>query len=67
MENRVRELRFSHGAMTQEQLANAIGVSRQTVIAMEQGRFCPSLESALKIGRVFNVPLEEIFQLIEGQ
>lgn len=61
--NRVRELRFQHGEMTQQDLASAIGVARQTVIAIEQGRFCPSLESALRMARVFGIPVDDIFTL----
>ena len=59
--NRVRELRDEHGAMTQAELGDAIGVTRQTVIAIEQGRYSPSLESAFRIARVFGVGLEEVF------
>ena len=61
--NRVRALRDAHGDMTQQQLADALGVSRQTVIAIEQGRFCPSLESALRIARLFGEPVEQVFEL----
>lgn len=59
--NRVRELREQHGAMTQAALGDAIGVTRQTVIAIEQGRYSPSLESAFRIARVFGVGLEDVF------
>lgn len=61
--NHVRSLRVAHGDMTQQQLADALGVSRQTVIAIEQGRFCPSLESALRLARVFSQPVEQVFEL----
>ena len=61
--NRVRALRESHEDMTQQQLADALGVSRQTVIAIEQGKFCPSLESALRIARLFGEPVESVFEL----
>ena len=61
--NHVRRLRESHGDMTQQQLADALGVSRQTVIAIEQGRFCPSLESALRIAQLFGEPVEQVFEL----
>ena len=61
--NHVRSLRESHGDMTQQQLADALGVSRQTVIAIEQGRFCPSLESALRIAQLFGEPVETVFEL----
>jgi putative transcriptional regulator len=60
--NSIRALRFSHGEMTQADLAQRIGVTRQTIIAIEQGRYSPSLEMAFQIARVFGVPLEEVFQ-----
>ena len=59
--NRVRELRDTHGGMSQAALAKAIGVTRQTVIAIEQGKYSPSLESAFRISRVFGVGLEDVF------
>jgi len=59
--NRVRELRERHGSMTQAQLGDAIGVTRQTVIAIEQNRYSPSLESAFRIARIFGVGLEDVF------
>lgn len=61
--NRVREFRFHNGEMTQQDLASRIGVARQTIIAIEQGRFCPSLESALRMAQVFEAPVDEIFTL----
>jgi len=60
--NRIRTLRFAAGEMTQAELADRIGVTRQTVIAIEQGRYSPSLEVAFKIARVFGVALDEVFQ-----
>ena len=60
--NEIRALRFAAGEMTQAELAERIGVTRQTVIAIEQGRYSPSLEVAFKIARVFAVPLETVFQ-----
>ena len=63
--NSIRALRFAHGEMTQAQLAERIGVTRQTVIAIEQGRYSPSLEMAFQISRVFRVPLDEVFQYPE--
>jgi putative transcriptional regulator len=60
--NRIRRLRFDHDEMTQEELANRAGCTRQTIIALEQGKYVPSIELAFKIARVFNVPLEEVFQ-----
>ena len=65
--NRIRALRFAHGEMTQAQLARHIGVTRQTVIAIEQGRYSPSLEMAFQIARVFKVPLDEVFQYPGGE
>ena len=59
--NRVRALREAHDQMSQVALAKAIGVTRQTVIAIEQGRYSPSLESAFRISRVFGVGLEDVF------
>ena len=63
--DKVRELRAAAG-MTQQQLADAIGVSRQTVNAIEAGRFVPSTVLALKIARIFGKPVEQVFQLEEG-
>ena len=60
--NSIRTLRFTHGEMTQANLAQRIGVTRQTVIAIEQGRYSPSLEMAFQIARVFDVPLDDVFQ-----
>ncbi|MFD1495193.1 helix-turn-helix transcriptional regulator [Streptosporangium lutulentum] len=60
--NRIRALRFAHDEMTQAELAERIGVTRQTVIAIEQGRYSPSLEMAFQIAHVFKVPLDEVFQ-----
>ncbi|MER7006798.1 helix-turn-helix transcriptional regulator [Dactylosporangium sp. NPDC000555] len=57
-----RALRFAHGEMTQAELAERVGVTRQTVIAIEQGRYSPTLETAFLIARVFAVRLEEVFQ-----
>jgi putative transcriptional regulator len=60
--NSIRTLRFLNGEMTQAELAARIGVTRQTIIAIERGHYSPSLEMAFQIARVFNVPLEEVFQ-----
>ncbi len=60
--NNVRTLRFHRGEMTQQQLADKIGVTRQTVIAIEGDKYSPSLEVAFRIAAVFGVPLEEVFQ-----
>lgn len=59
--NSIRALRFAHGEMTQAELADRVGVTRQTIIAVEQGRYSPSLEMAFQIARVFNVPLDDVF------
>ncbi|NKX52002.1 helix-turn-helix transcriptional regulator [Arthrobacter deserti] len=59
--NDIRRLRFEHGEMTQAELAERSGVTRQTVMANEQGRYSPSLEMAFQIARVFRVPLDEVF------
>ncbi len=60
--NRIRLLRFMQGEMTQAELGEKIGVTRQTIAAIEAGKYSPSLEAAFKISRVFGVPLEEVFQ-----
>lgn len=60
--NQIRELRFHHGAMTQQQLADQVGVTRQTINAIEGGKYSPSLEVAFKIANVLQQPLEEVFQ-----
>jgi putative transcriptional regulator len=59
--NRVRELRERHGGMTQAELGDAIGVTRQTIIAIEQRRYSPSLESAFRIARVFGLDVDDVF------
>ena len=59
--NNIRKLRFLNDEMTQQQLAEKVGVTRQTIIAMEQEKYSPSLELAFRIARVFSVPLEEVF------
>lgn len=61
--NEVRRLRFEQGQMTQQQLAERIGCTRQTVIMLEQGRYVPSLALALRIAQVFGEPVEKIFTL----
>ena len=65
--NAIRTLRFAHGEMTQAQLAERIGVTRQTIIAIEQGRYSPSLEMAFQIAQVFRVPLDDVFQYPNGE
>ena len=60
--NRIRRLRFDQGEMTQEQLAEKAGCTRQAVIALEQKKYVPSIELAFRVARAFGVPLEEVFQ-----
>jgi putative transcriptional regulator len=59
--NEIRALRFAAGEMTQAELADRVGLTRQTIIAIEQGRYSPSLEVAFKIARALQVPLEQVF------
>ncbi len=63
--NTIRRYRFMNGEMTQEELAKRVGVTRQTIIALEAGKYVPSLYLAFKIARVFNVRIEEIFKFRE--
>ena len=62
IKNRIRRLRFDHDEMTQEELANHAGCTRQTIIALEQGRYVPSLELAFRIAKTFGVTVEDVFQ-----
>jgi len=64
--NLIRRLRFDHDEMTQEELANRAGCTRQTIIALEQGKYSPSLELAFRIAGVFRVTLEEVFEYEES-
>jgi putative transcriptional regulator len=66
IKNRIRRLRFDHGEMTQEEWACKAGCTRQTIIALEQNKYIPSIELAFRIARVFGVPLEEVFQDEDG-
>jgi putative transcriptional regulator len=66
LRNQIRRLRFDHGEMTQQELAEKAGVTRQTIIALEANRYVPSLLLAYRIARVFEVPIEEVFQF-DGQ
>jgi putative transcriptional regulator len=59
--NNIRKLRFNHDEMTQQQLADEVGVTRQTIVAIENEKYSPSLELAFKIARVFNQRLENVF------
>lgn len=65
--NEIRRLRFEHNEMTQQALADAIGLTRQTVIAIEKNKYSPSLEAAFKIAEVFGVTLGEVFQYRAGK
>ena len=67
LQNEIRSLRFHHDEMTQQELADAIGVSRQTVNAIEGGKYSPSLEVAFRIAGVFGKPLEEVFRYEEPE
>lgn len=62
IKNRIRRLRFDNDEMTQEELANRVGCTRQTIIALEQDKYVPSIELAFRIAKAFNLPLEEVFQ-----
>ena len=66
LSNRVRDLRDQHGRMTQQSLADIVGVSRQTIIAIESGRYSPSLELAMKLARAFDQSVEDLFWLTGG-
>ncbi|TCM92717.1 putative transcriptional regulator [Paenibacillus sp. BK033] len=59
--NHIRKLRFNHNEMTQQQLADKVGVTRQTIVALEKGNYSPSLELAFRISQAFGLPIEEIF------
>jgi len=63
--NSIRKLRFEHGEMTQEELARRADCTRQTIIALEQGRYLPSLELAFKIARAFKLMVEDVFEYEE--
>ena len=64
IQNQVRRLRFEHGEMTQQQLADKVGVTRQTIIAIESGKYAPSLPLAFRIAQTFGVQIENVFQYI---
>lgn len=65
LSNNIRTLRFMKGEMTQQDLAERVGVTRQTIVAIEKAKYSPSLEVAFRIARVFNTPLEEVFSYHE--
>jgi putative transcriptional regulator len=60
--NRIRRLRFDRGEMTQEELAHRAGCTRQTIIALEQGKYIPSIELSFRVARALGAPIEEVFQ-----
>ena len=65
IKNHIRRLRFDNDEMTQEELANRAGCTRQTIIALEQGKYVPSITLAFQIARAFGVTLEDVFQYEE--
>jgi len=65
VKNRIRRLRFDRDEMTQEELANRAGCTRQTIIALEQGKYVPSITLAFQIARAFGAALEDVFQYEE--
>jgi putative transcriptional regulator len=65
IDNQIRELRFQHQEMTQAELSERVGCSRQTIVLLEQGRYVPSLSLALKIARVFGTDVESVFELAD--
>ena len=65
--NQLRRLRFEHGEMTQQSLAERVGVTRQTIIALEAGKYTPSLSLAFRIARSFGRGVEEVFEFHEGR
>jgi putative transcriptional regulator len=67
LSNKVRRLRFDNGELTQQQLADRVGVTRQTIIAIEAGKYAPSLPLAFKLARNFGVTIEEVFQFEDEQ
>ena len=67
LHNQIRRLRFDNNEMTQQQLADKAGVTRQTIVAIEAAKYSPSLELAFKIADAFGKPLEEVFQYRSGK
>jgi putative transcriptional regulator len=66
IKNHLRRLRFEHGEMTQQALADAAGCTRQTIVLLEQSRYAPSLALAFRIARVFNASLDEVFEFTDS-
>jgi putative transcriptional regulator len=67
LKNQIRRLRFENGEMTQQQLADLVDVTRQTILAIEAGNYSPSLVLAFKIAHAFNVPIDTVFQFEKKQ
>ena len=67
IKNRIRRLRFDQNEMTQEELANRVRCTRQTIIALEQNKYVPSIDLAFRVAKAFGVPLEEVFQYENGE
>jgi putative transcriptional regulator len=65
--NRIRRLRFDQSEMTQQELADKVGVTRQTIIAIEAGKYAPSLPLAFRIARAFHTTVEDVFQYPDGE
>lgn len=65
--NNIRSLRFAHGELTQAELAERVGLTRQTIIAIEQGKYSPTLEVAFQIAQVFGVGLDDVFQYPDAE
>lgn len=63
--NNIRRLRFDHDEMTQKALADLVGVSRQTIVAIEKGKYSPSLEVAFKIAEIFTISISDVFQYVD--
>jgi putative transcriptional regulator len=66
LRNRIRRLRFDNGEMTQQELAGRVGVTRQTIIALESGKYAPSLLLAFRLAAAFGVRVEDVFQYGDG-
>ena len=64
--NRIRRLRFDRGELSQDRLARAVGITRQTIVALEAGRYAPSLELAMRLAAALHCPLEELFYWRDG-
>jgi putative transcriptional regulator len=65
--NHLRRLRFEHDQMSQAELAKIVGVTRQTIVALETGRYAPSLELAMRLATVFGVTVDEVFHWLDAE